>query len=230
MRLTSCWYAAVLAGLWGPLALAFAGYPQELPRELAAGIDEIVSQAYSSAAAGLPCELKSRGKPKMLRWEEVDRCLNDAANRVDSAEMSRRLAQLQSGAAKVSPGQFERAVAASLEAHALLYERVFNVKNPEVLLPLTNSLLKYLPAGSLENLPVTDKYGTDLGTFAGTYAYERTGGLASANTYRLALFQYRDRDGNIQTAADKLLLDSFGVPWKSAMAQPGFCLPSDRLK
>jgi hypothetical protein len=77
---------------------------------------------------------------------------------------------------------------------------------------------------------VTDKYGTDVGTFAGTYAYERTGGLATANTYRLVLFQYRDRNGNIQTAADKLLLDSFGVPWKSAMAQRGFCLPSDRLK
>jgi len=220
----------MLAALLGLLAHSFVGAAQELPREMAASIDEIVSQAYSSAAAGLPCEIKSRGKPKMLRWEQVDRCLNDAANRVAWEEISRRLAQLQSSTAKVPPGQFERAVAASLEAHALPYERVFAVKNPEVLLPLTNSLLKYLPADSLENLPVTDNYGTDVGTFAGTYAYERTGGLASANTYRLALFQYRDRNGNIQTAADKLLLDSFGVPWKSAMAQRGFCLPSDKLK
>jgi hypothetical protein len=115
-------------------------------------------------------------------------------------------------------------VEASLSAHALTFDRVFVVKDPETLVPLTNSLLKFLPADSLLNLPVYGKAGTQVGTFMGTYSYERTGGLASANKYSLVLFQYADRNGNVQPAGDKLLLDSFGISWKEAQGQKGFRL------
>jgi hypothetical protein len=90
-------------------------------------------------------------------------------------------------------------------------------------------MLKYLAPESLEGLPVMDKIGTELGTFAGVYSYERTGGLSSANSYRLMLFQYQDPRGNIHSAVDKLLLDSYGVLWKDAMPHIGFRLPFDRL-
>jgi hypothetical protein len=38
-----------------------------------------------------------------------------------------------------------------------------------------------------------------------------------------------DRNGNVQPAADKLLLDSYGVPWRDARAQRGFRLTSEKL-
>ena len=202
---------------------------QDISGELKAKIDAVVASAYQAATAQFPCKVKSRGKLKMLRWEEVDRCLNSAAERVDWENLSRQLETLRASAKNLSAGQFSAAVEASLSALALPYEGVFSVKGEDMLLPLTNSVLKFLPADSLQNLPVIDRVGTEVGTFSGVYSYERSGGLATANTYRLVLFQYTDRNGNLQSAAEKLLLDSFGVPWKQAKSQKGFRLTSNRL-
>jgi hypothetical protein len=197
--------------------------------DLKSGIDAAVQKAYQSAQTGLPCRVKTRGKPKMLRWEEVDRCLNAAAGRVDWTGVARDLEGVRAAAGRVSDADFNGQVDASLSAHALSFAKVLELKDDEALLPLTNSVLKFLPADSLQNLPVFAKAGDQVGTFLGPYAYERSGGLASGNTYRLALFQYTDRNGNVQSATDKLLLDSFGVPWKDAAAQPGFRLTVDKL-
>jgi hypothetical protein len=165
----------------------------------------------------------------MMRWEEVDRCLNGAVSRVEWNRLSLRLDGARASTQGYSAADFAAAVEASLSAGALTFERLFTMKEENILLPLTNSLLKFLPADSLMGLPVSDKFGTQVGTFAGVYSYERTGGLATANRYRLTLFQYTDRNGNLQSASEKLLLDSFGVPWKDARSQPGFRLPSERL-
>ncbi|PYV15671.1 MAG: hypothetical protein DMG07_09275 [Acidobacteria bacterium] len=192
-------------------------------------IDPVIEGAYRSALDGLPCRIKTRGKPKMLRWEEVDRCLNTAAGRVDWPALARELESIRAAVRVVPAIEFNAAVEASLSAQAQSFEKVFAVKDDESLLPLTNSVLKFIPQDSLQNLPVFNRVGDEVGTFLGPYSYERTGGLASANTYRLTLFQYTDRNGNVQSANDKLLLDSFGVPWKRAAAQPGFRLPAEKL-
>lgn len=223
----SSWLVA--AGILAWLGAAPAGVCQGPAGDLRAQVDAVISEAYRVAAEGFPCKPKTRGKPRMLRWEDVDRCLNGAAGRVDWDQVSSHLRDLQAATAKAPAGQLAAAVESAFDAHAWAFDMVFSVKNTEVLLPLTNSLLKYLPADSLHDLPVIDKTGNEVGKFAGTYAYERTGGLSSANTYRLVLFQYQDRGGAIQTATGKLLLDSFGVPWKDAMKQRGFRLPSDKL-
>ena len=212
----------------GVLVLSQASWAQEPAKEVKDEVDRAIQSAYKTAAAGFPCKLKSKGKPKMLRWEEVDRCLNSAAERVDWDALKRQFESLRA-ASRASAEEFRGTVESGLSHHALTYETVFAVKDPEALLPLTNLLLKFLPADSLENVPVFDRVGTQVGTFLGTYSYERSGGLASANTYRLALFQYTDRNGNVQPAGDKLLLDSFGVPWKEARTRRGFRLPSDKL-
>ncbi len=201
----------------------------DLPKEVRDSIDVAVAEAYAVAAAGFPCKIKRRGKPRMMRWEEVDRCLNEAVSRVDWNGLALRLDGVRASAQGYSPADFSAAVEASLSAGALPFERLFATKDENILLPLTNSLLKFLPADSLMGLPVSDKFGTQVGTFAGVYSYERTGGLTTANRYRLALFQYTDRNGNLQSASEKLLLDSFGVPWKDARSQPGFRLPSGKL-
>jgi len=224
----SCFPQKLATACFLVLLLSRADWGQEPAKEVKDKIDQAIQSAYQTASAGFPCKLKSKGKPKMLRWEEVDRCLNSAAERVDWDALRRELESLRA-ASRVSAEEFRGTVESGLSHHALTYERAFAVKNPEALLPLTNSLLKFLPADSLEDVPVFDRVGTQVGTFLGTYSYERSGGLASANTYRLALFQYTDRNGNVQPAGDKLLLDSFGVPWKEAQNRRGFRLPSDKL-
>jgi hypothetical protein len=206
-----------------------AAPPQAPPRALVDKVDALVARAYETAASGLPCRIKGRSKPKILRWEEVDRCLNEAAGRVDWEALKGELQELRKGFRGVPGPEIDAAVDSALSAHALAYDRVFSVKDAEVLLPLTNSLLKYLPADSLQGLAVSDRAGTKVGTFLGAYAYERVGGLSSANPYRLSLFQYTDERGNPQSVSEKLLLDSFGVPWKEAAAQRGFRLPPERL-
>ncbi len=214
------------------LVICFAPFliGQDLPKEVGDKIDGAVADAYRTAAEAFPCKVKSRGSTKMLRWEDVDRCLNQAAARVDWDALAKKLQELRTSVYGISESSFAAALDTSLSAHALTFERVFTVKNEKSRLPLTNSLLKFLPADSLMDLPVFDKAGSQVGTFSGVYAYERAGGLSSANVYRLALFQYTDKNGNIQSAADKLLLDSFGVPWFQAKAQPGYRLTTDKLQ
>lgn len=214
-----------------PLLITIPTDPcQDLSKELKDTIDTSVAEAYRRVASELPCKVRTRGKPRMLRWEIVDRCVNDATNRVDWENLSRQLQNLRAGAPRISDTDFATALEGSLSARAMTYEQLFAVKDAEgLLLPLTNSLLKYLPADSLQNLPVYDRVGTQVGTFLGTYSFERAGGLASANAYRLTLFQYTDRNGNVQSAGEKLLLDSFGVPWKLAKNQRGFRFSSEKL-
>ncbi len=215
------------------ICVLYPGYTatsgETLPQETGAAIDAAVLNAYRSASASFPCKVKGRGKPKMMRWEQVDRCLNNAVNRVDWAAFSRQLDTARSNAKEVSASDFNAAVDSSLLEHALPYEAVLTVKSDKILLPLTNSVLKYVPPESLMGFPVTDKAGTQVGTFSGVFSYERSGGLASANMFRLVLFQYTDRNGNIQSSSDRLLLDSFGVPWKEARSRKGFRLTMEKL-
>jgi len=209
---------------------SLAAFAQGLPRDIKDKMDALVLQAYQSAGAELPCKIKSRGKQKMMRWEEVDRCVNGAAAKVDWEILSQSLMSLRSVAGGFTAGEFSAAVDASFAAQALAFEKVFAVKEEKALLPLTNSLLRFLSADVLQDIPVFDKVGTKVGAFAGVYSFERTGSLAASNTYTLVMFQYIDNNGNNQSAPDRLLLDSFGVPWKEASSQRGFRLPSDKLK
>ena len=119
----------------------------------------------------------------------------------------------------------------SLAAHTLPYDKILNAKDMKALLPLSNSVLKFLPPDSLLNLPVLTKKGEKVGVFAGVYTYDRAGELAAANTYKLSIFQYTDADGNIHIppSANRLLLDRYGVPWKDAIVQPGFRLTYEKL-
>ncbi len=208
-----------------------SGLGQNLTEELQTKVDAIVVAAYQSANAEFPCRLKTRGKPKMLRWQEVDRCLNQADDRVDWEALSQQLQDLRNSVYGLTESDFSQALELSLSAHAITYSQVFSVSDNDLnaLLPLTNSLLKYLPDDSLMHLPVFVKEGDRIGTFSGKYFFERGGGLATAINYRLAFFQYTDSNGEIRSVSDNLLLDSFGVSWKGAINQRGFRLPSDKL-
>jgi hypothetical protein len=217
----------ILNGM-APVVFVAAGFCQSLPGDLQKQVDAVVQEAYQSATAKFPCELKARGKPKMLRWQSTDKCLNLAYERVDWEYISRRLQEIQEKG-RNEPADFLSAVEASLSAHAVIYDKVFKVKDDKALLPLSNSVLKFLPADSLMDLPVTDKTGKKIGTFSGMYTFEKMGEI-SGTKQRHSLFQYKDVNGDMQSSSDRLLLDSFGVSWKEAVQQRGFRLPADKIK
>lgn len=208
-------------------AMGIGTLAADLSEDLRGQVDAVVRVAYESAMLKLPCKLKADGKTGMLIWKDVDKCLNTAYTSVDWQTVSAHLREIQEKAGMESAA-FLSIVEASLEAHAVEYDRVFKVKNDRPLLPLTNSVLKFLPAGSLLSLPVIDKTGARVGSFAGVYTFEKTGTL-SGTAQRHSLFQYTDANGKIQSSSDRLLLDSFGVSWKEACRQRGFRLPSDRI-
>ncbi len=225
MLRTTCLFVLILV-----IASSPGVFSQNIPKDVKDKVDQLISEAYKTAEEQFPCKVKPAGAAKIARWQDVDKCLNRAAARVDWEELTKKLESIRAGTGRVSRGEFTDLVEASLSAHAVPFEKVFEIKNEKALIPLTNSLLRFLPADSLHDLPVFNNKGERIGLFAGTYTFERTGGLATANTYKLTLFQYSDANGNIHSAADRYLLyDSYGVPWTSARKQPGYRLTSERL-
>jgi len=206
---------------------AGAGLCQSPSEDIKAKVDVVISEAYQSASAVLPYKLKAGGKPKMLSWQGIEKCFYKAYERIDWDGLAKKIKKIR------DEGRYQRidvlnAIEASLSEHALPFNKIFLVKNTEALLPLSNSILRSLPEDSLMNLPVYDKSGKQVGTFAGSYTYEKMGNI-SGNMQRHSLFQYTDMNGKIHSSSDRLLLDSYGVPWKDAMSQPGFRLSSDKL-
>ncbi len=202
---------------------------QDLSQDFRTKVDAIVAEAYAASMTKFPCALKTRGNPKMLRWQDVDKCLNDAAAIVDWEPLARKLQDLRRAMPGYLSDQIEDVLAESLAAQAIPYEKAFKVKDTGAFLPLTNSLLRFLPPDALENLAVFDSTGAKIGSFAGTYTYERKGGSDSLGAYKLTLFQYSDLRGDMQASPDQLLLDSFSVSWADAAKKQGFCLQGDKL-
>ena len=217
----------LLATLSFSIGLATAGPGAEIPREVQDQVDALVVKAYEAAGSKLPCKIGTGGKLHMLRWQAVDKCMSQAIARVDWAEFSRELAPLRP--AGVTEADFAAAVEKALVRNALPYNRVFQVKDPKALLPLTNPILRYMPPDSILNQPVIDAAGATIGTFAGAYFSEKAGGLVSGTTVRTSLFQYRDSRGDLQVPSARLLLDSFGVSWDLIKEKSGFRLPSETL-
>ncbi len=215
---------AVVLLLIGP-TIATVG---QVPKETEDKIDATVALAYQVAAGKLPCNISGSGRPKMLNWKAVDKCMEQARQRIDWEALAERLIQLRP--ANIAEGDFASAVESSFSRQALPYNKVFRVKAKEALLPLTNSVLKYAPEKALMDLPVyPQKSRQPIGVFAGVFFYERTGALDTGNSYKLAMFQYRDAKGKMQAPADRLLLDSYGVPWDQIEARPGFRFPIEML-
>jgi hypothetical protein len=224
MRVSLKWIISSI--LFAAIVVA-PGFCQGLSEDLKKQVDAIVQEAYQSATAKFPCKLKSGGKPKMLSWQSADKCLNSAYERVDWESISGRLRGIQEKGG-IESVDFQSALEAFLSAQAVAYDRVFKVEDDKALLPLSNSILKFLPVDSLMDLPVTDKTGKKVGNFSGVYTFEKVGEI-SGTKQRHSLFQYTDVNGKMQSSSDRLLLDSFGVPWKDAAKQPGFRLPTDRI-
>ena len=209
------------------VGFSFPAVGQTQSAEIRSKVDAVISTAYETASSKFPCKLKSSGDPKMLRWHDVGKCLDSANDFVDWDDISSRLKAISKDY-RLQSEEMMAVVESSLNAHALSYSKVFNVKDVEALLPLSNSLLKFLPEGSLQDLPVFNKSGERVGTFSGVYSFEKMGTISGTRN-QLVLFQYTDPKGNVHGSSERLLLDSFGVPWKGAVSQPGFRLPPSSI-
>jgi hypothetical protein len=199
------------------------------PQDTKEKIDAILSPAFDSAIASFPCKIGTAGKPKIGKWQDVDECLSKAVSKIDWKALTLKLRELRDGTRGISTPEFDSAVEGVLALHFLPFEKVFIFKDAKTLLPLTNSVLRFLPSDSMKDAPVYEKTGTLLGSFNGVYTYERSGGSGTGSPYRLTLFEYSDRNGESRSVPDRLLLDAYGIPWKEAAGQPGFRLTADQL-
>lgn len=204
------------------------GFGQNSSADLRAKVDAVIASAYHAAVLEFPCKAKPRGKAKILRWQDIEKCVNYANDRVDWDGISSQLQKIRE-ASGIDKQQMTEVMEASLSAQAIVFDKVLVVKEDNALLPLSNSLLKFLPGNSLINLPVYNNKGELLGSFSGVYAFEKRGELAAASSYRISSFQYTDLKGNMQAPPERFLVDLYGVPWKEAQPQPGFRLPVDKL-
>jgi tetrahydromethanopterin S-methyltransferase subunit G len=208
------------------VGFAFQALSQTAADTVKSKVDGVIAKAYQSASARFPCHLGT-GKAKMLKWQGIEKCLNDANDRVDWTDVSQQIQKVGRDYG-IRGGEMSGLIESSLLSHALPYDKVFIVKQDNALLPLSSSLLKFLPDNSLLGLPVTDSAGKEVGTFSGAYSFEKVGDVSgSLNRHRL--FQYTDSKGQIKGSPEKLLLDSFAVPWKQAQSQAGFSLPPDKI-
>lgn len=138
----------------------------------------------------LPVKVKTRGKPKRVRWEKVDEVLT-------------KLREATEG-----------------QACHFSFGQVFRVDPETVFFPLTNNLLRTVSEEALQGVQVFATDGAPLGEFAGRVVYERSGGLYAQRSYALHYFQFKDLGGNLQSSGNRLLLDDFLVKWQDLKDRP----------
>ncbi len=131
----------------------------------------------------LPKKMKTRGKPKIAKWEDVDKMLSELSERFDGTDCK------------------------------LTFGEIFRHKDEKVYFPLTNTAIRIAPEEAFTGLVVFAKEGFELGPYVGRVRYERSGGLYARKSYQLYYFQYRDSDQKNQSVGNRLLLDEFVVKW-----------------
>ena len=135
----------------------------------------------------LPKKMKTRGKPKVAKWEDVDKMLSELSERIAGTDCR------------------------------LTFGEIFRHKDEDVYFPLTNSAIRIVPEDAFTGLTVFTKEGFELGPYSGRVKYERSGGLYARKSYQLYYFQYQDSSGKMQSVGNRLLLDDFVVKWPDLM-------------
>jgi hypothetical protein len=131
----------------------------------------------------LPKKLKTKGKTRIGVVKDVDQTLHNLEQELQGHDCS------------------------------FTFGQVFQMKNDEDLLPLTNRVIAIAPEDTFSRLTVLTREGEVLGTYAGRVRYERSGNLYARGSYTIYYFQYKDSDGDLHSVGNNLLLDSFGIRW-----------------
>ncbi len=120
----------------------------------------------------------------MIKWQEVDKILNELSKELQGKSCSFTFGQL------------------------------FRTKHDDALFPLTNSVMRIVPEKAFEGMMVKTREGEELGEFGGRFRFDRSGGGYALNHYSLVSFQYRGEDGKFHTVGTDLLMDQYGVTWE----------------
>lgn len=131
----------------------------------------------------LPVKLKTRGKPKRARWEQVDRVLTDIGEDIKQVSC-----------------QFS-------------FDSMFKTKEKELYIPLTNNVIRMVKDEVLRGLSVFYQSGEAVGKYVSRVTYERSGGLYVKDSYTLYSFRFRNADGQVIVVGHDLLLDTFVIRW-----------------
>ena len=145
--------------------------------------DEDETCVAASAKLKFPVKLKTRGKPRRVKWEQLDRVLTDLTEWIEDGACRFR------------------------------FSEVFTTNRPDLYVPVTNSLVRLVPEASLQGLLVFETSGEKLGEYVGRATYERRGNLQFKKSYRLHYFQFKDFSGELQSTGGRLLLDDYLVRW-----------------
>jgi hypothetical protein len=115
-----------------------------------------------------------------------------------------------------------------LAGHKISYNSLFLIEDERAHFPLTNNVLKLTGDEGLADLEIYEGTGFGLGSYAGKYIYEKTGGLAyGGGSYRLTYFQYRDNEGNLRPSGNINLLDTYTIRWKEVKDRAYLQLTAD---
>ena len=114
--------SVIFGGIFS-IIFSVPGICQPISDDIKEQVDAVVLDIYQAATAKFPCEVKTGGKPRMLRWQSVDKCLNAAHDLVDWVAVSDRLSAIRAKS-EAEPLDFMSAVEASLTAHAVTYDKV----------------------------------------------------------------------------------------------------------
>jgi hypothetical protein len=132
----------------------------------------------------LPVKLETRGKPRRAKWEQVDQVLTGLREELQGLACEFR------------------------------FDSVFTTKEDVLYIPLTNNLVRTVPAAALEGLAIFGQSGQAMGEYESRVTYDRSGGLYAKKSYTLHYFSFKDTRGQLQSTGNRLLLDDFLVRWR----------------
>ena len=133
----------------------------------------------------LPVKAKTRGNPKVVRWELVDKTMD-------------------------SLDKFPE----TLPGCQLTFDQVFKTDREDIYLPLTNTLIRLAPEGTFQGLKFYSRDGVEQGTYDHRVIFEKTGGLHALRSYKIYIFQYTSPSGRLMKVGPQLLLDNFMIRWE----------------
>jgi hypothetical protein len=182
------------------------------------------------AAKIVPRKIKTRGKLKVARWEDVDAQLASAVRILDAKTLLEDLVPFLQGGGKQPSIEQRSEIDQLLAGHKISYNALFLIEDERAHFPLTNNVLKLSGDEGLADLEIFEGTGFSLGNYAGKYIYEKTGGLAyGGGSYRLTYFQYRDNEGNLRPSGNTNLLDTYSIRWREVKDQAFLQLSADAL-
>lgn len=159
---------------------------------LAAQCESLISELR------LPVKAKTRGKPRVVRWELVDKTMNS-------------LDQLEGVSAECK----------------LTFGEIFESDRENLYFPLTNTLIRVAPEGTFNGLKFYSRDEVEQGTYEHRITFERTGGLYARNSYQVYIFQYTTPSGRLMKIGPQLLLDSFVLKWEDIKDKVAYSASAD---